>query len=211
MTKLELINSALIIAGAEPLETLASPAGKAGKVALAQFDISYKSLIRQHQWNFAMGREELEALPTPPTFEYERQYSLPDDYVRLFSLYDDYGARYSVEGDKLLTDMPSPVPLVYVKDTPDPVDWDSLFAEAVALNIASKVLFSLTQKMDLAAAADAKAERALSRAKWADSTENSGRLISAHQWVASRYGWSPQKDRFHRVTSPPEEPFPHFP
>lgn len=207
MTKLELINSALIHAGAEMLHSLDRVSSKSGSIALAQYDLARKGLLRQHQWNFAISRAELDSEPVPPTLGYSRTYILPDDFLRMDRIYDDYEVAYEIQGRKILIDLGEPLHLVYVADTEDPEEWDPLFQEAFSYHLASKIVFALTQDMNLSGALDQFYSRALVRAKWADSTENSMKRVQAYEWLASRYGWRSRTDRFHSFTAP-EEPFP---
>lgn len=206
MTKLEIINSALIHSGAERVDSLEAMPSKSLGIALHQFDVSRQILLRLHQWNFAIFRDEIEADTEPPGFEFERRYSLPPDFLRLSSIYDSHGVAYQIEGRKIFTDLGSPLALVYVRDIPDPDDWDPIFSDAVACHIASKIAFALTADMNLVGQLDAMCERSMSRAKWADSTDNSRKRVTANLWLSSRYGWTTQSDRFHSITAE-EEPF----
>lgn len=207
MIELEILNNALVLAGAEPLRELVNVSSKSGRIAITQKDLARRNLLRQHQWNFALCRKELVAEPVPPTFEYTSKYALPSDFLRLGNIYNDFGEDFRIETGFLLTDMASPLPLVYVRDIEDPSEWDPLFQEAYTYHLASKIVFALNQDMGQASALDQFHTRALLRAKWADSTENSAIRVTADDWVASRYGWTTSKDRFHSFTAI-EEPFP---
>jgi hypothetical protein len=202
MTKLEVINIALIHAGASPLETLDRIPEKSHRTALVQFDLSRKELLRLHHWNFALTRAEIPALPDAPVFGPGRLYPLPGDFLRLASIYDSFETDFRLEGGNILTERGDPLPILYVADVPDPARWDILFASAVGVHIASKIAFAVTQSTDLGLTLDALFEKSFSRAKWADSTENSRLKIHAERWIASRYGWGTHDDRFHSIVPP---------
>jgi hypothetical protein len=84
------------------------------------------------------------ATEVAPSFEWDHQYRLPDDYSRLKSVYEDKGydrehRRYAIEGKSFLTNYDA-AHICYIKKITDPAEFDSLFIEILILQLALKLL-----------------------------------------------------------------------
>lgn len=99
-------------------------------------------VLRHHRWNFAIKRETLVALVTPPAFGWGVQYELPSDCLRVFELNGyDLAKRpglWEVEGRVLLTNE-SEAKVRYISRVTDCNLFDSLFVEALSLKLAAKI------------------------------------------------------------------------
>lgn len=127
-----------------------------------------------------------------PVFKWGHQYLLPSDFARLVSVYEDDGSdcpefRYSIEGNRLLTDYQT-CHITYISIVNDPSLWDSLFREVFILRLALSLFHPLagTAPTDLKAELKQELMMAESRARVAnaDDSDTSG----MEYWNKVRYG-----------------------
>lgn len=152
-------NRALQLVGAAAILNLTDNTPEAREVSRA-YDFCRRAELREHKWNFAIGRVELAPDTAAPAFGYQYQYTLPADCLRVI-LPNDATLDWKVEGKKLLTNTatspfgagvfgasvsPSAaLYLMYVRDIEDTTYFDALFCEALACRIALAVVERLTQ------------------------------------------------------------------
>jgi hypothetical protein len=79
-----------------------------------------------------------------PSFRYDYQYELPDDYQRLTKNWEETESDYewAVQGHRLLSGEDA-VTIEYVRKVTDPAEFDSLFYEVLVLTLALKLLAPL--------------------------------------------------------------------
>jgi len=105
------------------------------------------ALLRSHDWPFARARKTLSAETNTPDFEWDYQFSLPDDYLRTRPLYrdndnfqmDEPSKRCAIEGNKLMCNDET-FDLKYIRKVTDPDEFDPLFKEVLVLQIALKLV-----------------------------------------------------------------------
>jgi hypothetical protein len=99
-------------------------------------------VLRAHRWNFAIKRDSLTQLSTPPKFGWAFQYELPIDCLRVFEVNGwELGVRpgfWEVEGRVLLLNE-DVANIRYIQRVEDANLFDALFVEALALKLASKI------------------------------------------------------------------------
>jgi hypothetical protein len=110
------------------------------------------SLLRMHDWNWAVGMTQLAQLSTPPPFDWDYSYQLPSDFARILTLNafqaNEPYCNFDIIGDKLLTDE-STAYITYVKSAVDPNLFDPMFVELLSLAIAAKLAKPLGGSMDI--------------------------------------------------------------
>lgn len=111
-------------------------------------DLQRRAVLRAHFWNFALGRAELAADPTPPTFDWSARYLLPGDYLNLREMYPREVA-WRIEGKYLLADYGSPIRIVYTRDVTNIGDWDALAVDALAAKLAHTICYRVTGNREL--------------------------------------------------------------
>lgn len=84
---------------------------------------------------------DIEVSEIVPTFQYDYQFQLPDDYSRLRKNYDG-GNEWTILGKRLLSNYDE-VDLEYIKKVTDPADFDALFYEVLVLQLALKLITPL--------------------------------------------------------------------
>lgn len=114
-SELEIVNAALIRAGATPLASFTDPADM-GRNCRALYDSLRRAKVEDYPWRFALRQADLAQLSNNGSayaLEYDYVYSLPNDYLRALGVYDR--AQYEIFGDELYTNASS-VRLTYIAD-----------------------------------------------------------------------------------------------
>lgn len=120
------------------------------------------SLIRSHHWNFALTRVELALDVAAPEFGFAYAYTLPPDNLKVL----DYGGAapstatfpyalwpgsryrpyYKIESGKLLSN-DGQAWILYLRRVTNPDEWDALFYQVVATQLASKLAAAIPKDM----------------------------------------------------------------
>ena len=157
--KIEIVNFALTKLGANRVLSLNDNTEEA-RVINGILDVCIESELRKIPWNFAIVRATLPALSAAPVWGYEYQYELPQNYLSLVQVNDVYyrGTNdktfFTIEGRKILTDVPAPLKVRFVQSITDYTLLDSLFVDVLsnrlALEACERITQSNTKKSDLA-------------------------------------------------------------
>lgn len=146
------------------------------------------ALLRSYLWRFARARDTLVQDDTDPTFDWDRQFILPNDFLRFRSIEEEDGGsvNHAIEGKKILTNF-STVHLRYIKKVTDASQFDPLFVAVFVLQLEMRLLTALA-KTDPKLKANIKQELELLmpsvRAVDSDETNTTGR----RDWNLARYG-----------------------
>ena len=140
--------------------------------------------LRNHNWNFAQVRASLARHSAAPTWEFSYQYVLPTDPYCLrvleTNLNDDEAWRIetyktgSEQSRVIVTDFSS-IKILYVARLTDPVLWDSLFADAMAWEMAFRASYAITASPQVTANLQKEKEVAWQRARSKDAQESRAR------------------------------------
>jgi len=151
LTETAICNLALAKIGALRLTDLDTDTSVQAIQCQLHYDQTRDALLRSHWWRFASARAELVADADDPTFEWDNQFVLPDDFLRLKSVYDDNNTTrkntlnsFALEGSLLLTN-DSTASIRYIKKVTDVTEFDPLFVEVLVLNLAIKLVMPLAQ------------------------------------------------------------------
>ena len=106
------------------------------------YDTTRDEVLRQHLWNFAITRQILVQDLTPALSEFSFTYNLPADALRALRIGSTDVVPWKLERRKIHTDE-SVVTLTYIARIEDPVQWDTLFYNAFATRLASKLAVSI--------------------------------------------------------------------
>jgi len=137
-------NMALDKLGAGQINDLDSGESTEAIKCRTHFEQTRDALLRSYWWGFATARVDLSAHVDTPAFEWDYQYSLPDDFLRMKAIYEDgitniNYRNYAIEGDLLLTNESS-MSIKYIKRVTDPTKFDELFTETLILKLALKLI-----------------------------------------------------------------------
>ena len=154
--------------------------------------------LRRSHWKFAIKRAQILALATAPEWGYEYQYPLPADCLALVQVNDFYvrpmtkqRALWSVEDGHILTDLPAPLKIRYIKRVTNAGLFDPLFVELFACKLAFEAAEPLTQSNGKKQAMAEGYKFALTEARRADAIENPPDELPNGSWLDSREGSNP--------------------
>lgn len=204
-TEVEIANSALTKVGADRIIDLDDD-NKLAKVCKERLPKLRKALLRAHPWNFAIKRIELAASVNTPVFEWDYEYPLPSDCLRVlktnhmlpFASTGDFetgrsplgvfgtSSEWKVEGRSILSN-DSTMKIMYISDEDDVTKWDDLFAEVLALYLASDIAYFISGSVSLAERIRLEFREELAQARSFDGQEGlSDNQIVASDWISSR-------------------------
>jgi hypothetical protein len=140
ITKLDIINAALVSLGVSSVQELESTTQ--GRAAAAMWNLTLAATLRSHPWNFAITRATLAASTTTPDHGYARKFPLPSDWLRTIEVYqvDDY----KQESGAIICNS-YVISIRYVSAITDPARFDALFCDALSNHLAAKLAYPLTQ------------------------------------------------------------------
>lgn len=171
---------------------------KAAREVSSMFDIVRDDELRARAWSFSIKRAELPSLTEAPLFGFRRQFQLPTDCLRLVEIAGnwcgpylaDYRTSpdplYTIEGRRILTDLPSQLQIRYISQVDDTGLWDSSFVEAFACRLAAELAESLTQSTTRRQLAWEEYDAAVKKARRANAIELPPEVISDDSWVIAR-------------------------
>lgn len=183
-SRVEICNRALDKLGSAPITSLQDDT-KAARACARMFDAIRDAELRDHQWNFAIARTELPALAEAPAFGFARQFQLPGDCLKVVAI--DPRGDWKVEGRRILTDLPAPLRMTYVKQADDPSAFDALFVEALSARLASELCESLTQSNTKKRMAMEDYGQAVRRARRIDAVEGTPDALEETSWIRARF------------------------
>lgn len=191
VTKTSIINAAAALLGSSERISDIESSGRLATASRALWELTIRTLLAEHPWNFAIKRATLNPGP-PPAFGYSRSYGLPTDCVRVLASPDDCrsdGWRGEVENGAILTDADGPVQVRYVSSGPidDCGRWSPHFAQAAIYALAMALAEDLTGSESVDTKLGRRAEDALMRAKRVDSLEthrgSQGKVRHSSRWL----------------------------
>lgn len=151
-------------------------------------------LLRSHPWNFAIETVKLAQLTSTPVVEFDREYSLPDDWVRTIGVYDnDAGSGsipYREEAGKIRVSREE-VWMRYVREITDPNDMTPDFREALAYALAIEAAIDLVGSRSLSERMEQRFEKKILKAKSTDAQSDGPRELPRGSWVTNRTTRSP--------------------
>lgn len=105
-------------------------------------------VLEAHAWSFAQKRAVLAADVAEPLWGYENQFTLPNDCLKLLAIEGVAvlnGAAYTIEDDKLLTDIEAPLNVRYLARVTNPGKYSATFVSALAARLADEVCETITK------------------------------------------------------------------
>ena len=117
-----------------------------GRVCRLLYAETRDEVLRDHRWNFAIRRKSLVKLVAPPEFGWAFQYELPTDCLRLLEVNGWHQGRrkgvWEIEGKVVLTN-DTEAKVRYVSRVENANRFDSVFVEALATKLASKIAMAI--------------------------------------------------------------------
>ncbi len=183
-SEVDIVNNALILLGELTIIAI-SATTKAGRIFLNIYDGKRDWLLREYEWKFATRRVTLAPDVATPDFEFDKQFTLPADYLKFIEIYPNT-IKYRLEKNKILCNET----VLYIKYTQritDPNEYDSSFKEAFAALLARESCFSITDSNTKYSKMDEAFEDRVNTAKFQGSIEDDLEAIQANDWLNQRF------------------------
>lgn len=188
----KIVNAALRLIGGQAITSL-TDGTKNANVANDLYGETLADLLRSHPWNFATKRQELSQSATAPAFGFDHAYPLPSDWIRTISVHANNAGTGVVEyrmeevaNQNCIVSSADDIYLRYVANITDPnrmpADFRRALIEALARDMAIPVASSNTLYQLHAQRAD----RAMARARSADSMGQFPERRPAGSWAMAR-------------------------
>jgi hypothetical protein len=194
----DIANSALTKLGADRILNM-NDAQKEARDINAIFTMRRDALLRAYNWSFAMTRASLSALADAPTWGYSYFYQMPSDCVRVVQVSDEWVVNsladyisgpdaepYRIEGRKIATDFGAPLKIRYVQRITDTGNFDAMFTEAFACDLAYHACESITQSNSKKEGLKDDKREAILLAIRANAIELPPQVIGDDSWILSR-------------------------
>lgn len=151
MTKIEIINRALLKLGEAPVSSINEVAyGKSYEIV---YDDVRKLMLSSYPWRFAVGIKRLSR--DEKLYNKKYKYRLPYDCLLLLKVCDggsnalDYRIDYEIADNFVVTDTKSGVVVEYVRNVENNDNFSALFREALASKIASELSMRVKHSLEL--------------------------------------------------------------
>jgi len=153
VSKTDIANQALAYIGEPTIMNVNDKDNATARIVNSVYDITFREIARDHEWNCLKRRVEAALLTLAPVFGYARQFKLPSDFIRLLRLNGhDIQQRtdtYEIEnldgvGLVLLSDA-DVAKIQYIAEVEDTTTYDALFVEAFAVLLGSKIATQIRQ------------------------------------------------------------------
>ena len=198
-SKIEICNQALTKLGQPAIMSVSDNTPTARK-CFDEFESALGTVLRAYPWPAAMVRKELPRLEEAPPFGFNFFYQIPGDAARIVEIITG-GARYQIEGQRLLTDAES-VRMRYVSRSV-PVDTlDDQLAEVIALNLAMRLCIIITENPQLKDMLHSEYQLMLSQARNTSAIEDFPQEVIEGPWLPSRHGRGGSKDYVQSIWNP---------
>jgi hypothetical protein len=164
-----------------------------GRAIRTCYDILKAAELQANVWTFAVRRVQLSADTETPAFDYTYQFQLPADFLRLAPLRPKIAEAandYQIEGRKLLTNSPGPIPLRIVSKTADEEWFHAMFVEGLAARVAFEICEELTQSSSKKDGLASEYVKFISMAKTQNAIEKGPVQPSVDSWETVRQGGS---------------------
>ena len=180
-TQLGIINNALLMVGANSINTL-SDSSREARTAAAIYSTTLNDIISRHPWTFTLGQIKLAQLQQEPLFGFEHAYQLPVDpeVIRVIRK-NNPASDYQIYQDKLFTN-DNEVEILY-QFNPGEEAFPAYFTRLVELELAKMFAFMLLQDETQAQVFDGLMTRQMRAARTIDSQNDPPAQIDAKQFA----------------------------
>lgn len=193
----EIANRALTKVGDQRITSFLDNSA-AARAINSMYSIVRDAEIRGHVWSFSLKRASLAAEVSTPEWGFDYQYQLPSDFLRLANIRDAWVASalndyksiedlpFSIEGQKILTDLPAPLLIRYQYRVTDPAQFDACFVESLACRLAVELCEPLTQSSTKRQQAQDEYKESIKVALMANAIERPPVPMPDDSWIIGR-------------------------
>jgi len=187
----DICNLALDYLEEAPLNSMDTDLGDMARWFRRNFWPMAHALLRKHPWNCAITRAQLSASATAPLFGWTYAYDFPPNCLRVLPLTIDgtensKSAPHKIEGSQILTDLPAPLNMRFLRRIVQTGEFDDTFANFLAISLAQKAAHKLTGKQSYAQLMAQMAQAALTEAEQLDALEGTPDDPEDDFWISAR-------------------------
>lgn len=183
ISEVSICNSALIKLGQERITSLSEDV-KQAILCSERYPFLRNEVLRAANWAFALKRAELAALVSVPSFEWDHEFLLPNDYLKMVRG-EDWTVEYKIEGKKVLANE-STFKMLYIFEEDNAANYDYIFAEALAYRIAADIGYALTQSNTVVDSMHRAYEAKIKEARFHNSSQQYPEGPLVDKWINSR-------------------------
>ncbi len=187
ITKIELINTALLRLGQAMISSLDEPSTEALTASML-YTPALETLLREFPWNFAKKRVHLASIQITDETAYKHGFILPNDCLAILEILPKNGLEespYIIEGNVLYTDQEK-VLLVYTRMVENIAEFSSQFCDALSWRLATELSIPLTHNLQLQQNMLQLYERSLGLAKKGNAEEHRAEKTRANKYINAR-------------------------
>lgn len=184
LSKTQIANRALYKVGEARVSNVDTDDSIAAEVISDVWDSVRDSLVAQYPWNFAIARASIAVDATAPAWGYNKRYTLPSDFLSLLEIKNT--PDYKIESGYILTDEGSPLKIRYIKKVTTVGDFDTLFAEALACELAVQISERLTQSNTKKQILAAERDQVIKMAFASDAIQDPPQDLEDDSWLLAR-------------------------
>lgn len=200
VSSVDIANLALAKLGAGRIENL-NEDSDAARICNLLYDQCRSEILTGYNWSFALRRQALPALVTPPAFGFNYAYEMPTGCLRLLQVGETYPPHdysisvqcrnnlYEVENNQILTDLEAPLKIYFVYDVTDTTQFSRPFVNYLATKIAFEACETLTQSNTKKQVLASELKIATNTAIAIDRTQNPPQSLQDGSWVDSRVSY----------------------
>lgn len=191
VSKVEIVNRALTLIGANPVVSLDDDV-KNARAMNRIYDSTLRDLLSETHWNFATKRVLLNELTSDydPDWFYTGEsvvYQLPSDIITIIET-NDKSASWRIEGEMIISDTAG-LGIKYVYYLDDPTKYTVKFVAAFADILAANLCFIITNSKTGVDALISKYEKiSLPGARADNARQGTQQEMQDDEWASAKYG-----------------------
>jgi hypothetical protein len=197
-SQVEIVNLALQKCGETRISSMSQDT-KAAREATSAWDTVRRATLRLNYWNFAKGRAELAPSATAPLMGWTYQFPVPADFLALRGIFQDntYQQQYTdityayvtenTATQRVIMAEINPLFITYTKDVTDTAQFDPLFDQVLACQMAQQLVYPLSLSIDRLSSIQKECEYWTRKAKLVNAIENKPEVYKSSEWVDARF------------------------
>jgi len=184
ISKTAIANRALSKLGEPRVSNIETTNSNAAETIREMWDSVRDAMLQSYPWNFAIARKSIAADATAPDWEYNNRYRVPTGYLALLEVKND--PDYVLEGSFILTDEGTPLKIRYIQRIEDTAQFDTMFDEALAAELAVQACESITQSNTKKQILMSERDAAIKAAFASDAIQEPPQTLRPDTWLTSR-------------------------
>ena len=163
------------------------PRTEEGRLLGELFPSVRRAELTRNRWVFSLQRAKLARLNETPAFGWLYAYPRPTACLALIEVGTEGDEPYQLEGSRILSDQPSPLPVRYAADVEDAGLWPPMFVEVMAASLARRMCLRITERAGLLPELRAHYADVVTAARHAQAIEQpSQAMMVSEPWVDAR-------------------------